>query len=173
VKTISTTTWDATCPGLRRRAASPVDNQCGLLDRAGAPAFGGRPQKGETTGFGVAKAAVGAQDGEAIGRSRGGLSTKIHLAVDGRGRPLSILLTPEPAGDNPQLLPLLETIRVKPPGPGRARKRLDMLIAAKGYAHDPTRRELRRRRIRHTIPERRNRRLSDLARAIVDRSESV
>jgi hypothetical protein len=31
-----------------------------------------------------------------------------------------------------------------------------MLIADKGYAHDPTRRELRRRRIRHTIPERRD-----------------
>ena len=29
-----------------------------------------------------------------------------------------------------------------------------MLIADKGYAHDPTRRALRRRRIQHTIPER-------------------
>jgi transposase len=76
--------------------------------------------------------------------------------VDGRGRPLSILLTPGQAGDNPQLLPLLDAISVNAPGPGRARKRPDMLIADKGYAHDPTRRELRRRRIRHTIPERRD-----------------
>jgi hypothetical protein len=30
----------------------------------------------------------------ALGRSRGGLSTKIHAAVDGRGRPLAILLNP-------------------------------------------------------------------------------
>jgi hypothetical protein len=30
----------------------------------------------------------------ALGRSRGGLSTKIHAAVDGRGRPPAILLTP-------------------------------------------------------------------------------
>jgi transposase len=29
-----------------------------------------------------------------------------------------------------------------------------MLVADKAYAHDPTRRDLRRRRIRHTIPER-------------------
>jgi transposase len=29
-----------------------------------------------------------------------------------------------------------------------------MLLADKGYAHDPTRRALRRRGIRHTIPER-------------------
>jgi len=34
----------------------------------------------------------------ALGRSRGALSTKIHAAVDGRGRPLAILLTPGQAG---------------------------------------------------------------------------
>ena len=98
--------------------------------------------------------AVAATDGEALGRSRGGLSTKIHLAVDGRGRPLSILLTPGQAGDNPQLLNVLDAIAVHHGGPGRPRKRPDMLIADKGYAHDPTRRALRRRGIPHTIPER-------------------
>jgi transposase len=82
------------------------------------------------------------------------LSTKIHLSVDGRGRPLSIVLTPGQAGDNPQLLPVLDAIRVHHGGAGRPRKRPDMLIADKGYAHDSTRRALRRRRIRHTIPER-------------------
>lgn len=39
--------------------------------------------------------------GEALGRSRGELSTKVHLAADRRGRPLSIHLRPGPAGDNP------------------------------------------------------------------------
>jgi transposase len=97
---------------------------------------------------------VAATDGEALGRSRGGLSTKIHLAVDGRGWPLSVLLTPGQAGDNPQLLNVLDAIAVHDGGPGRPRKRPDMLIADKGYAHDPTRRALRRRGIRHTIPER-------------------
>jgi transposase len=82
------------------------------------------------------------------------LSTKIHLAVDGRGRPLSILLTPGQAGDNPQLLALLDTIRVKGRGPGRPRKRPDVLIADKAYAHDSTRKALRQRGIRHVIPER-------------------
>jgi transposase len=91
-----------------------------------------------------------------LGRSRGGLSTKIHLAVDGRGRPLSILLTPGQAGDNPQLLNVLDGIAVHDGGPGRPRKRPDMLIADKGYAHDPTRAALRRRGIAHTIPERRD-----------------
>jgi transposase len=97
---------------------------------------------------------VAATDGEALGRSRGGLSTKIHLAVDGRGRPLSIVLTPGQAGDNPQLLNVLDSIAVHDGGPGRPRKRPDMLIADKGYAHDSTRAALRRRGIRHTIPER-------------------
>jgi hypothetical protein len=36
---------------------------------------------------------VAAADGEALGRSQGGLSTKVRLAVDGRGRPLAVLLT--------------------------------------------------------------------------------
>ena len=67
---------------------------------------------------------------------------------------MSILLTPGQAGVNPQLLPLLDAIRVKASGLGRPRKRPEMLIADKGYAHDPTRRAPRRRRIRHTIPER-------------------
>ncbi len=89
-----------------------------------------------------------------MGRSRGGLSTKVHLAVDGRGRPLAVLLTPGQAGDNPQLLPLLDAIAVHAGGPGRPRKRPDMLIADKGYAYDLTRRALRRRGIAHTIPER-------------------
>ncbi len=31
---------------------------------------------------------------EALGRSRGGFSTKVHLACDGKGRPLSVVLTP-------------------------------------------------------------------------------
>ena len=63
-----------------------------------------------------------AVDGEALGRSRGGLTSKIHLAVDGRGLPMSVLLTPGQAGDNPQLLPLLDQISVGRDGPGRPRQ---------------------------------------------------
>jgi hypothetical protein len=49
----------------------------------------------------------------ALRRSRGGLSTKIHAAVDGRGPPLAILLTPGQAGDAPMMLPLLAHLRVQ------------------------------------------------------------
>lgn len=40
-----------------------------------------------------------AQARQALGRSRGGLTTKVHLAVDGRGLPLSIVLTPGNVND--------------------------------------------------------------------------
>ena len=55
---------------------------------------------------------------EGLGRSRGGLTSKVHLAVEGKGRPLAVLLTPGQAGDNPTLVPLLERIRVPHRGPG-------------------------------------------------------
>jgi transposase len=65
-----------------------------------------------------------------------------------------VLLTAGQAGDNPQLMPLLDAIRVHDGTPGRPRSKPDMLIADKAYAHKPTRAGLRRRGIAHTIPER-------------------
>ncbi len=93
-------------------------------------------------------------DGECIGRSRGGLSTKLHLAVDGRGLPVSMILTPGQDGDNPQLLPLLDQIRVPRVGPGRPRSKPEAVLADKAYSHPSTRAALRQRRIRFTSPER-------------------
>ena len=43
----------------------------------------------------------------ALGRSRGGWTTKIHALVDARCAPLVVTLTAGQAGDNPQLPPLL------------------------------------------------------------------
>lgn len=63
-------------------------------------------------------------------------------------------LTAGQAGDNPALPSLLEEISVRRPGRGRPRCRPDHLIADKAYSHPSTRRLLRRRGIRHTIPER-------------------
>jgi transposase len=135
-----------------------VDRGGGFLGGAGASAFSGRPQKGGSASWpaGGQGTAVAVTPGEALGRSRGGLSTKIHLAVDGRGRPLSVLVSGGQAGDNPYLLPVLDAIAVRRAGPGRPRKRPALLLADKGYAHDSTRMALRRRGIRHVIPERRD-----------------
>lgn len=82
------------------------------------------------------------------------MTSKIHLAVDGRGLPMSILITPGQAGDNPQLLPLLNQVRVGREGPGRPRQRPDRVIADKAYSHPSTRKALSQRRIAFTCPER-------------------
>jgi transposase len=88
----------------------------------------------------------------ALGRSRGGLSTKIHAAVDGRGRPLVILLTPGQAGDAPMMLPLLAAIRVRR-ACGRARTRPQRVLADKAYSSRAIRAHLRERGICAVIPE--------------------
>lgn len=84
-----------------------------------------------------------------MGRSRGGLTTKIHALVDGGVRPISILLSPGQAGDNPRLVPLLDALAEQGHRP-------EHLLADKAYSHPSTRAELHRRDIPHTIPERRD-----------------
>lgn len=89
----------------------------------------------------------------AVGRSRGGLSTKIHHAVDGKGRPLAVLVGPGQGGDAPMCLPLLNAIRVPRLGAGRPRTRPDALLADKAYSSRAIRTELRRRGVAAVIPE--------------------
>ncbi|GAB2867873.1 hypothetical protein GCM10022221_80870 [Actinocorallia aurea] len=48
----------------------------------------------------------------ALGRSRGGLSTKIHLACEQGQKVLSLILTGGQRGDSPQFQPVLDKIRV-------------------------------------------------------------
>lgn len=86
-------------------------------------------------------------DDHAIGRSRGGLTTKIHALTTSDVRPLALLLSPGQAGDNPHLFPLVDAVE-------HGGRRVEALLADKSYSHPSTRRELRRRRISHTIPER-------------------
>src|SRR5215203_3315569 len=54
-----------------------------------------------------AAGAKGGQQDQALGRSRGGFSTKIHLKVDLDGRPLAFHLTEGQASDSPQFEVLL------------------------------------------------------------------
>lgn len=71
---------------------------------------------------------------------------------------LSLVLTPGQYGDSPQFRRVLDTIRVPRPGPGRPRTRPDSLAADKAYSSRANRVYLRRRKIRHTIPEPRDQR---------------
>ena len=64
-----------------------------------------------------------------------------------------MILTPGQAGDNPQLVPLLEQVAVKRDGPGRPRKRPDRVLADRAYSSPSTRRAMRARGIAFTSPE--------------------
>ncbi|WP_408058550.1 IS5 family transposase [Streptomyces niveus] len=87
----------------------------------------------------------------AIGRSRGGLTTKIHLAADTRCRPLAFVLTAGQAGDAPAFLDVMASLRV-PRRRGRPRTRPDAVLADKAYSSRAIREHLRKRGIRAVIP---------------------
>ncbi|MFJ3658386.1 transposase [Streptomyces nigra] len=115
----------------------------GLLHhRASPPACGRGPQKG---------APASEPDDHAIGRSRGGLTTKIHLAADARCRPLAFVLTAGQAGDAPAFADVMARLRV-PRQRGRPRTRPDVVLADKAYSSRAIRDHLRRRGIRAVIP---------------------
>jgi transposase len=63
-----------------------------------------------------------------------------------------VVLTAGQAGDNPQLVPVIEAIAV--PTGARPRRRPEVLIADKAYSHPSTRTLLRERGIRTVIPQR-------------------
>lgn len=92
-------------------------------------------------------------DDHGLGRSRGGLTTKLHLAVEQGQKPLSIVITAGQRGDSPQFETVLGRIRVPRLGPGRPRTRPRRVRADKAYASRKNRAYLRRRGIRCTIPE--------------------
>lgn len=87
-----------------------------------------------------------------IGRSRGGLSTKIHQLVDGNGLPLVTLITPGQAGDSPVFLPLMAQLKVGR-DVGRPRTRPDAVRGDKAYSSRAIRAHLRDRGIKAVIPE--------------------
>jgi transposase len=87
-----------------------------------------------------------------LGRSRGGLTTKVHLAADPRCRPLSFVLTEGQAADSPRFVPVLDKIKVRGPI-GRPRTRPDAVAGDKAYSSRANRAHLRRRNIKAVIPE--------------------
>lgn len=94
---------------------------------------------------------VGEPADHALGRSRGGLSTKVHLAVEQGRKPLAHTLTAGQAGDSPQFTAVLDRIRV-PRRRGRPRTRPDRVLADRAYSSRANRAYLRRRGIPATIP---------------------
>ncbi|WP_410510478.1 transposase [Nodosilinea sp. E11] len=95
---------------------------------------------------------------EALGRSQGGFSTKIHLRCEGNGLPITLLLTVGERHEAVVFEQLMEQGAVKRPTGGRPRLRPKRIAGDKGYSSGPIRRYLRRRGIRVTIPRKSNER---------------
>lgn len=76
-----------------------------------------------------------------LGRSRGGLTSKIHLASDRKRRPLSFVLTAGQVADSLQFLPVLHKIRVRLPvgrrsqEDGQPRWQVHHAGLVQGFAH--------------------------------------
>ena len=84
----------------------------------------------------------GGQDEQALGRSRGGFSTKIHIAVDALGNPLKFILTPGQRHDITQAEALTGDFRPA------------AVPADKGYDSEPYRQYLKERGTLPVIPPR-------------------
>lgn len=87
-----------------------------------------------------------------LGRSRGGLTSKTHLACEQGRKPLAIVITGGQRGDSPQFIPVLGKVRVKRLGGGRPRTRPDLVLADKAYTSKANRAHLRARGIKACIP---------------------
>jgi transposase len=87
----------------------------------------------------------GEQEAQALGRSRGGFSTKIHIAVDALGNPLRLLLTAGQRHDGPQAVRLIENFEPQ------------VLIADKGYDSDDLIESVTAKGIEAVIPPKKSR----------------
>src|ERR1022692_1557579 len=84
---------------------------------------------------------------QAIGRSRGGLTTKIHALVDALGNPVELMLTPGQAHDLACAVSLIENVEP------------DALLGDKAYDADAFVNALTQRGITAVIPPKANRKI--------------
>lgn len=89
----------------------------------------------------------------ALGRSRRGFSTKVHIRTDGQGRPLVIVLTPGQRHETQVFDQLLSGVRIKTRGPSRPSERPLKLVGNKCYNSKEIRYILKRKGIGCVIPK--------------------
>lgn len=90
----------------------------------------------------------GTQETEALGRSRGGFTTKLHARCDARGLPLGFVLTPGQTHDVHGFAPLFRMIGDK----------IEAFLADRGYDADAIREEIAKADVEAVIPAKSNRR---------------
>ncbi|MEV6734150.1 MULTISPECIES: transposase [unclassified Streptomyces] len=131
---------EADAKGLMTWDVNVDSTVCRAQRHAAGEAKGGPPEGAARRGIAVEPADHG------LARSCGGLTTKIHLAVEEGQKPLSIVVTAGQRGDSPRFEPVLEAIQVPRLGLGGPRKRPDRVRADKAYdsrsnrAYSPVRR---------------------------------
>src|SRR5713226_3496371 len=138
----------ATCPPRPATA-----ERCGGRDRLGeafcrwhdysSPSACGRGKRGD-------------QNQEALGKSQGGFSTKLHLRAEGRGKPMTFVLTAGQRHETTKFEALMEQGAVKRVGRGRPKLRPKRILGDKGYSSRKIRNYLKRKGIGYTIPRRCN-----------------
>lgn len=84
----------------------------------------------------------GTQEAEALGRSRGGFTTKLHARCDAKGRPLGFVLAPGQTHDIQGFAHLFRMIA----------DRIEAFLADKGYDADAVREEIADADIEAVIP---------------------
>jgi transposase len=100
-------------------------------------------------GRGPEKGGAGAEPADhALGRSRGGWGSKLHLACDGRGAITAFRLTAGQINECAEAVALLDPVRI-----GR-RRRPRALLGDKAYSTRSIRAWARRHRVRLVVPER-------------------
>jgi hypothetical protein len=94
----------------------------------------------------------------ALGRSRGGFTTKIHLRCEGYGKPVIFTVTGGQVHDTRQVSALISRGAIRRIGRGRPRLRPAKLVGDKAYSSRSIRLALRRRGIIPVIPTKANER---------------
>lgn len=90
---------------------------------------------------------TGGQGDEALGRSRGGFGTKVHVGVSGLGLPVAVVLTPGQAADVSTAGALMEGIPA------------EVVIGDKGYDSDRVVEAIQAQGAEAVIPPKRNRKV--------------
>jgi transposase len=131
--------WTVTCRGRRRDPQGAASNYKNLANGTAAP-----------SDLELQKAKPA--DREALGHSRGGLSTKVHLIADQRCRPLAFVTTVGQRHDAVAFELVLGKVSVARSGLGRPRTRPDYALADKAYSSRAIREHLAKRGIKAVIP---------------------
>src|SRR5215207_4507725 len=93
---------------------------------------------------------------EALGWSRGGFGTKIHVRCEGKGKPVTFVLTPGQQHEATVFEQLMEQGAIKRAGRGRPRHLPGRIVGDKGYSFKKIRLYLRRKNINYTIARKSN-----------------